>query len=152
MHSFSVRIDVSSSFGMIPHRSEENSHSGWIRLMAQIYSEWYRAIPCSVRMIPCHYALSPNNSIAHSNGLDSEWFGNRFGIHTESFSIQWVRNLCLVGCKSVENLSDLIRVNPRLWIRMNQFFNANESEVGIFRIDSDWEFNLNHSDLGFIRI
>ena len=44
--------------------------------------------------------------------------------------------------------------NPRLWIRMNpnQFFNSGESDVVIIRIDSDWEFILNHSDLGFIRI
>ena len=34
----------------------------------------------------------------------------------------------------------------------DQSFNPNESEVGILRIDSDWEFRLNHSDLGFIRI
>ena len=29
-----------------------------------------------------------------------------------------------------------IRLNPRLWIRMNpdQFFNPNESEIGIIRI------------------
>ena len=47
-----------------------------------------------------------------------------------------------------------IRFNPRLWIRMNpdQFFDPNESEIGIIRIDSDWEFSLNHSDLAFIRI
>ena len=39
-------------------------------------------------------------------------------------------------------------------MRMNleQFFNLNESEVGIIRIDSRGEFSLNHSDLGFIRI
>ena len=47
-----------------------------------------------------------------------------------------------------------IRLNPRLWIRMNpdQFFDHNESEVGIIRTDSDWEFNLNLFDLRFIRI
>ena len=47
-----------------------------------------------------------------------------------------------------------ILVNPRLWIRMSrdQFLNPNESEVGIIRNVSNWEFTLNHSDLGFIRI
>ena len=34
----------------------------------------------------------------------------------------------------------------------DQSFNPNESEVGILRIDSDWVFRLNHSDLGFIWI
>ena len=37
-------------------------------------------------------------------------------------------------------------------MNLDQFFNPNESEVVIIRIDSDWEFSLNHSDLGFIRI
>ena len=42
----------------------------------------------------------------------------------------------LIERKSVENLSD--RVNPRIWIRinLNQFFNPNESDVGIIHIDS----------------
>ena len=44
-------------------------------------------------MIPCHYAPSPNDSVAHSNGLDSEWFGNRFRIHTESFSFRMTPKL-----------------------------------------------------------
>ena len=49
---------------------------------------------------------------------------------------------------------ELIWINPRLWIRMNQnqFFNPNKSEVWIIRNDSDWEFYLNYSDLRFIRI
>ena len=34
----------------------------------------------------------------------------------------------------------------------DQFSNPNESEDGIIPIDSDSEFSLNHSDLGFIRI
>ena len=47
-----------------------------------------------------------------------------------------------------------IQFNPSRWIRTNpeQFFNPNESEVGIIRIESNWEFSLYHSDLGFIRI
>ena len=58
----------------------------------------------------------------------------------------------VVWCKSVENLSHLIRVNSRLWIRINpdQFFNPDESEVGIIRIDSD-SFGLRTSH-GFINI
>ena len=32
----------------------------------------------------------------------------------------------------------------------DQFFNSIESEI--IRIDSEWEFSLNHFDLGFIRI
>ena len=77
---------------MIPHRSEQNSYSVWIHLMVRIHSEWYRAISRSVRMIPCHYGLSPNDSVAHSNGLDSEWFENRFRIHTESHGIIFIPN------------------------------------------------------------
>ena len=34
----------------------------------------------------------------------------------------------------------------------DQFFNCNKSEVEINRGVSDWNFSLNHSDLGFIRI
>ena len=86
IHSFSVRIDVLSSFRMIPYQSERNSYFVWIGLITQIHSEWYRAIPSSVRMIPCHTTRA--QSIAHSNGLGSEWFGNRFRIHTESFSFR----------------------------------------------------------------
>ena len=37
-------------------------------------------------------------------------------------------------------------------MNLDQFFNPNESEVGIIRIDSDWELYLNNSDLGLIRI
>ena len=43
-------------------------------------------------MIPCHYALSPNDSVAHSNGLDSEGFGNRFRMYTESHGIVFIPN------------------------------------------------------------
>ena len=39
-----------------------------------------------------------------------------------------------------------MRMNP------DQSFNPNESEVGILRIDSDWVFRLNLSELGFIGI
>ena len=57
----------------------------------------------SFRMIPRHSlfspndsaplrALSPNDSVAHSNGLDSEWFGNRFHIHTESHGTTFIPN------------------------------------------------------------
>ena len=52
--------------------------------IAQIHSEWYRSIP----RFPCHYTLSPNDFVAHSNGLVSEWFGNKCRIHTESFSFR----------------------------------------------------------------
>ena len=50
-----------------------------------------------------------------------------------------------------------VRLNPSLSETLNpnesgQFFNPNESKVGIIRIDSDWEFNLNHFNLGFIWI
>ena len=82
---FQSELIFSSSFWMIPHRSEQNSHSILIRLMAQIHSEWYRHIPRSVQMISCHYASSFNESVAHEKGLDSEWFENRFRIYTESF-------------------------------------------------------------------
>ena len=45
-------------------------------------------------------------------------------------------------------------VNRRFLIRMNpdQFFNPDESGVGIIRNDLDWEFSLNHSDRWFTRI
>ena len=43
-------------------------------------------------MIPRHSPFSPNDSVAHSNGLDSEWFGYRFRIHTESHRIIFVPN------------------------------------------------------------
>ena len=74
--------------------------------------------------------LYPSNM----NSSDSMW---------KKFSISFVQ----IGKKT-------IRLNPRLWIRMNpdQFFNPNESEIGLIRIDSDWKFSLNHSDLGFIPI
>ena len=36
-------------------------------------------------------------------------------------------------------------------LKSGQFLNLDESEVAI-RINSDWEFSLNHSNLGLIRI
>ena len=35
--------------------------------------------------LPCHSPFTPNDSVMHLNGVGSEWFGNRFRIHTESF-------------------------------------------------------------------
>ena len=99
---FSVRIDASSSFRIIPHQSEQNSHSVWIRLIAQMHSEWCCAIPRSVRMIPCHYALSPNDSVTHSNGLGSERFGKRFGIYTELHEIILIPNESETCIREVE--------------------------------------------------
>ena len=84
----------------------------------------------------------------------SDLFRNLYPSQSKFIRVNPKKVFVLVRWKSVENLSDLIRVNPRLWIWMNQdqFFNPNESEIGIIRIVSDWEFSLNHSDLGFIRI
>ena len=42
IHCLSFRIDVSSSFQMIMHQSEQNTHSVWIRLMPQIHSTWFQ--------------------------------------------------------------------------------------------------------------
>ena len=70
--SFSIRIDVSSSFRMIPHRWEQSSHSVWIHLM--------------------NSPFSPNDSMAHLNELDSKWFGNRFCIQTVLHGIIFIPN------------------------------------------------------------
>ena len=56
--------------------------------------------------------------------------------------------------KNGKNRFDLTRFNARQlseWIR-NQVFNPNQSELEFIRIDSDWKFILNQSDLGWIRI
>ena len=50
-----------------------------------------------------------------------------------------------------------IRLNPSKSETLNpndsgQVLNHNKSKVGIIWIDLDWEFSLNNSDLGFIRI
>ena len=84
----------------------------------------------------------------------SDLFRNLFPRQSELIRVNPKKVFNLVWCNSVKNQSVSIRVNPRLWIRMNpdQHFNPNESEVGILRIDSDWVFRLNHSDLGFIWI
>ena len=84
----------------------------------------------------------------------SDLFRNLFPRQSELIRVNPKKLFNLVWCNSVKNQSVSIQVNPRLWIRMNpdQSFNRNESEVGILRIDSDWEFRLNHSDLGFIWI
>ena len=58
-------------------------------------------------MIPCHYALSPNDSVAHSNGLDSEWFGNRFRIYTESHGIVFIPNES-ESCIRAHNIFDIL--------------------------------------------
>ena len=84
----------------------------------------------------------------------SDLFRNLFQRQSELIRVNPKKVFNLVWCNSVKNQSVSIRVNPRLWIRMNpnQYFNPNESEVGILRIDSDWVFRLNHSDLGLIWI
>ena len=84
----------------------------------------------------------------------SDLFRNLYWSQSEFISLNPKKVFNLVWCKSIKNLSDFIRVNPKLWIRMNpdQFFNRNESEIGIIRIDSDFAFSSNRYDLGFIRI
>ena len=84
----------------------------------------------------------------------SDLFRNLFPRQSELIRVIAKKVFNLVWCNSVKNQSVSIWVNPRLWIRMNpdQSFNPHESEVGILRIDSDWVFRLNHSDLGFIWI
>ena len=51
------------------------------------------------------------------------------------------KNSNLVRCKSVENLSDLMRVNSRLWIRMNPdnfclLMNLRSELLGLIRIEN----------------
>ena len=84
----------------------------------------------------------------------SDLFRNLFPRQSELIRVNPKKVFNLVWCNSVKNQSVSIRVNPRLWIRMNpdKSFNPHEFEVGILRIDSDWVFRLNHSDLGFIWI
>ena len=84
----------------------------------------------------------------------SDLFRNLFPRQSELIRVNPKKVFNLVWYNSVWNQSVSIRVNPRPWIRMNpdQSVNPNESEVGILRIDSDWVFSLNHSDLGFIWI
>ena len=84
----------------------------------------------------------------------SDLFRNVFPRQSELIRVNPKKVFNLVWCNSVKNQSVSIRVNPRLWIQMNpdQSFNPHESEVRILRIDSDWVFRLNHSDLGFIWI
>ena len=84
----------------------------------------------------------------------SDLFRNLFPRRSELIRVNPKKVFNLVRCNSVKNQSVSIPVNPRLWIRMNpdQSFSPHESEVGILRIDSDWVFRLNHSDLGFIWI
>ena len=79
----------------------------------------------------------------------SDLFRNLYPSQFEPIRVNPKKKFNLVWCKSVENLSDLIRVNPN---KSEQFLNPDESEVGIIRTDSDWEFSLNPSDLEFIRI
>ena len=84
----------------------------------------------------------------------SDLFRNLFLPPSELIRVNPKKVFNPVGCNSVKNQSVSIRGNSRLWIRINpdQSFNPHESEVGILRIDSDWVFRLNHSDLGFIWI
>ena len=80
----------------------------------------------------------------------SDLFRNLFPRQSELIRVNPKKVFNLVWCNSVKNQSESIRD----WIQMNldQSFNPNESEVRILRIDSDWLFRLNHSDLGFIWI
>ena len=109
-----------------------------------------------------HTVPNRNNIITYpgkSFGLkfipnQSDLFRNLFPRQSELIRINSKKVFNLVWCNSVKNQSVSIWVNPRLWIRINpdQSFNPNESDVGILRIDSDWVFRLNHSDLEFIWI
>ena len=69
----------------------------------------------------------------------SDWFRNLFPRQSELIRVNPKKVFNLVWSNSVKNQSVSIRVNPRLWIRVNpdQSFNPHESEVGILRIDSD---------------
>ena len=81
-NSFPMICTISCSVRMIPQRSEEESDSFWIRGLAQIYSEWFRVIPRSVRMIPCYSTLSPNDyatvRIKFSFHLHLAWIEEHF--------------------------------------------------------------------------
>ena len=115
-------------------------------------------------LIPCHFLpLPPELPFllypGKSFGLkfipnQSDLFRNLFPRQSELIRVNPKKVFNLIWCNSVNNQSVSIRVNPRLWFRMNpdQSFNPHESEVGILRIDSDWVIRLNHSDLGFIWI
>ena len=46
----------------------------------------------SFRMISRHSPFNSNDSAAHSNGLESERYGNRFRIHTESHGVIFIPN------------------------------------------------------------
>ena len=82
--------------------------------------------------------------------IGSKWFGiaiewmnfNRIEIHSETIrTIPIHSDICIRGNA---NYSEPIESNP--------IFNQNESEIRIFRIDSDWKFGLDQSELGLIRI
>ena len=84
---------------------------------------------------------------------------------------QSIRKKLWIWCKSVKNQSvsirvdptflilikiqsDLIRLNPRLAIRINpkKYLNSNESEVRMIQTEFLIRINPNNSDLGFVRI
>ena len=67
----------------------------------------------------------------------SDLFRNLFPRQSELIRVNPKKVFNLTWCNSVKNQTVSIRVNPRLWIRMNpdQSFNPHESEVGILRIE-----------------
>ena len=80
----------------------------------------------------------------------SNLFRNLYPSQSELIRINPKEVFNFVWCKSVDNISDLIRVNPRLRIRMikNQFFNPNETEVEIIRIEDTVKVILTSDSVG----
>ena len=118
-----------------------------VRLVgAQLYSR----VACPVDMV---HSYSRAQSVRAQLVVLNRYRAQSYGAHSvpshqyESIRKKFPSHLMQTCRKS-------IGLKPRLRIGMNpdQFFNPIESEGGIIRINSDWEFSLNHSDLGFIRI
>ena len=89
---------------------------------------------------------------ANQNYSDS--FRYLYPSQCESFRTNMKKALYLVWWKTVKNRSDLIRFNSRQQSEpiRNQVFNPNPSELGWFQTEFSIRTNLNHSNLGFIRI
>ena len=71
---------------------------------------------------------------------------------SESIRVNPKKNFSLVWCKSVENLSDLIReseaLNPN---ESGSFFNPDESEVEIVWIENSWSATFVKDKVCFLK-
>ena len=77
----------------------------------------------------------------------------RIKIHSEPIWVNPKKIFNLVYCKSVENLSDLIRVNPRLWIWMipdnfGILMNPRSKLFGLIRIENSVQIILTSDSFG----